>query len=311
MPHVAAGARSRALVTGARGFVGSAVATRLRSAGWLVTGIDLPALGSGERGRGCESHDLTGPLPARALAGVQLVIHAAGLTGVQPSWLAPDDYWRANVQATGLLRETCERAGVPRVIQLSSISVYGEGARMRESSPTRPLSPYGISKLAAERVWIGYPRATVLRLSNVYGPGQRPDMAYATFLRAALHGRGIELRDGGVQLRTPTYIDDCVDGIIAAATAPVGSGTYNIAGREDVRLFEVPALLGQLLGRPVVSSCAPPAPGDPRTATVSSARARRELGYRPTTLLGDGLARQLEAARGAIGQLRSRAAATA
>jgi nucleoside-diphosphate-sugar epimerase len=321
---VTAPARRTALVTGARGFVGSAIARRLRADGWLVTGIDLPQLTHHDPGRDCRDHDLTDPLPAQTLAGVELVIHAAGLAGVQPSWRAPRDYWRANVEATRLLREACQRGGMPRVIQLSSISVYGEGAGMCESSPTRPLSPYGISKLAAERVWAGYRGGTVLRLSNVYGPGQRPDMAYATFLSAALRGRRIELRDGGVQLRTPTYIDDCVDGIIAAATAPARapataptraaatapdrSGTYNIAGPQDVRLLEVPALLGRLLGRPVASSAAPPAPGDPRTATVSSARARRELGYAPSTLLRDGLARQLEAARGPIGQSRSRAA---
>jgi nucleoside-diphosphate-sugar epimerase len=126
-------------------------------------------------------------------------------------------------------------------------------------------------------------------------------MAYATFLRAALRGERIELRDAGRQLRTPTYIDDCVDGIVAAAarTACVvspGARTFNIAGPQDVRLRDVPRLLGRLLGRAVPTAAAPPVRGDPRAATVSSARARRVLCYEPRTALREGLARQLEAA---------------
>jgi UDP-glucuronate 4-epimerase len=243
-----------------------------------------------------------------ALAGVDLVIHAAALAGVRASWCRPRDYWRANVDATRLLRDCCQRSGLPRVIHLSSISVYGAGARLHESSPMRPVSPYGISKLVAERAWDGYPDAAVVRLSNVYGPGQRADMAYATFLRAVLRGRRVELRDGGFQLRTPTYIDDCVDGIVAAAGRGAGSGLYNVAGPEDVRLLDVPRLVERLLGRPVPTSWAPAAPGDPRTATVSSAHAQRALGYRPRTLLREGLARQLEAVPSPAGQLRARAA---
>jgi nucleoside-diphosphate-sugar epimerase len=291
-------------VTGACGFVGSAVVRRLRDDGWRVIGIDLPARVAPVADHGCRAHDLTTPLPAGALAGVGLVIHAAALAGVRPSWTRPREYWAANVEGTRLLRGACRSAPTPpRVIHLSSISVYGTGEGLRESSPTRPISPYGISKLVAERAWDGYDAAAIVRLSNVYGPGQRPDMAYATFLRAALTGRRIEVRDAGLQLRTPTYIDDCVDGIVAVAARPArawpsGSrpATYNIAGPEDVRLRDVPRLIGRLLGRSVPTSAAPAATGDPRTATVSSAYARRALGYAPRVSLRKGLARQLEAA---------------
>ena len=239
-------------------------------------------------------------MPATALAGIDLVVHGAALAGVQASWERPAAYWEVNARATELLRVACERGGAPRVIHLSSISVYGAGVSLSERSATHPLSPYGHSKLAGERAWDGYPDVTIARLSNVYGPGQRPDMAYATFLRAALAGRRITLRDGGRQLRTPTFIEDCVAGIIAAAAHGEAGRTYNLAGPEDVRLAEVPALLGRLLGRPVARHSVAPAPGDPRIATVTSERARQELGYAPCTPLRDGLARQLEAASGAI-----------
>ena len=210
LPRVAAGAQSTALVTGARGFVGAAVARRLRAEGWRVIGIDLAtaggacAIGAGphsapsgtELARECRSHDLTSPLPTAALDGVDVVIHAAALAGVQASWARPRAYWHANVDATRLLACSCRRAGAPRVLHVSSISVYGQGAALREDSTTRPV---------------------------------------------------------------PT-------------------------------------------------SFTAPAPGDPRTATVSSARAQRALGYGPRTTLRDGLARQFEATRGPVDWARPRIA---
>ena len=174
---------------------------------------------------------------------------------------------------------------------------------LRESGPRRALSPYGLSKLAAEEAWDGYPGVVICRLSNVYGPGQRGDMAYATFIRAALGGGQIRLRDGGRQLRTPTYIDDCVEGIVLAATRALDGSVYNLAGPEDVRLADVPLHLAQLLGAPIPTASAPPGRGDPRVATVSIALARRELGYAPGTWLRDGLARQLAATHPDINQL--------
>jgi nucleoside-diphosphate-sugar epimerase len=301
LPAVAGPDAPTAIVTGARGFVGAAVLRRLRADGHRVIGIDLPAvIGRRHDFVGWRAHDLTAPLPPDALAGVELVIHAAALAGVQPSWERPGDYWRTNVVATELLRAACEQAGSARVIHLSSISVYGQGEALVEQTEARPLSPYGVSKLAGEAAWRGYSNTTIVRLSNVYGPGQRPDMAYATFIRAALSGRHVELRDGGRQLRTPTYIDDCVDGIVAAASAAARAAVYNLAGPQHVKLAEVHRLLERLLGRAIPTVRAPRAPGDPRVATVSSVRAARELGYQPRVWLAEGLARQLQAARAPV-----------
>jgi nucleoside-diphosphate-sugar epimerase len=298
------GAQRQVLVTGAAGFVGSALVRRLRLAGHRVRGIDLPDLAGRAAHDPCLGHDLTQPLSARQLAGVSLVFHAAALAGVQASWERPEEYWITNARGSRLLREACEScAAPPRVIHVSSISVYGPGLHLDEALAPCPVSPYGHSKLAGERAWDGYPRVRIVRLSNVYGPGQRPDMAYATFIRAALSGAGIVLRDDGRQLRTPTYIEDCVAGLMRSATHGADGGVYNVAGPEDVRLLDVPRQLARLLGAPIPMTAAPPGRGDPRVATVSIARARRELGYAPRTRLRDGLARQLATAHPDISRL--------
>lgn len=286
----------RILITGAGGFIGGALARRLTSNGHVVRGLDLPEVIARSTLADRRGHDLTRAVPPAALAGVELVIHGAALAGVQPSWKRPAAYWAANAHATERLRTACERAGTPRVIHLSSISVYGEGVGLDERSGTHPQSPYGHSKLAGEHAWDGYADVTTVRLSNVYGPGQRSDMAYATFMRAAVAGRPIALRDGGRQLRTPTYIDDCIAGILAAMSSGAPGAVYNIAGPEDVRLAHVPRAIGQLLGHPVACTTVPPAPGDPRIATVSCTRARTELGYAPRTSLRAGLEAQWAAA---------------
>lgn len=304
------GESRRILITGAGGFIGGALTRRLEADGHEVYALDLPDVAARSGVRVRLRHDLRTPLPASHLTGVDLVIHAAALAGVQASWERPASYWAVNASATESLRSVCEQAGSPRVLHISSISVYGAGLRLSERSVTNPVSPYGRSKLAGERVWDGYPRATIVRLSNVYGPGQRIDMAYATFIRCALAGRSITLRDGGRQLRTPTYIEDCVAGIIAAARRGADADTYNVAGPEDIRLAEIPRLLGRLLGRPVACRSVASAPGDPRVATVSGERAARELGYDPRTDVVTGLAAQLEAWTAAAAAAAERSAVT-
>jgi nucleoside-diphosphate-sugar epimerase len=285
-----------ALITGAGGFIGSALRRKLVDEGYRVRALDLPSVAARRSPDDLLGHDLTVPLPPPALADVDLVVHAAALAGVQPSWSRAADYWRVNSFATELLRAACERSGLPRVVHLSSSSVYGHGLHLKESVPPRPLSPYGGSKLAAERAWDSYPGVVICRLSNVYGPGQREDMAYATFIRAAQTGGQIQLRDGGRQLRTPTYIEDCVEGILRAATRGAPGAVYNIAGPQDVRLAEVPRELEALFGFAIPTTTTRPGRGDPRVATVSTARARRELGFAPRVCLRDGLTQQLAAA---------------
>ncbi len=310
MPAIVLDRQRRILITGAGGFIGGALTRRLQAAGHDVRALDLPEVIAPVDVSEPIPHDLRTDIPARVLAEVDVVIHAAALAGVQPSWKRPEAYWHVNAGATERLRDACEEAGRPRVVHLSSISVYGEGLNLSERSSPHPLSPYGRSKLRGERAWDGYPQATIVRLSNVYGPGQRADMAYATFIRAALAGRPLTLRDGGRQLRTPTYIDDCVAGIVAAIDRGERGAVYNIAGPEDIRLAQIPRLLADLLGRPVATHAVAPAPGDPRVATVSSDQARRALGYAPRTSIRAGLTAQFKAWRGTAAATVNTAAAT-
>ena len=267
------GRTSRAVITGACGFVGAALMRRLAADGWDVVGIDLPELVCAGA-RALLGHDLTERLPPRTFEGVDLVIHAAALAGVRPSWSRPRDYWRANVHATRLIRESCEQAEGPA---RDSRSRRSRCMARVEAAPRIFTHQADLAlrhlQAQAERAWQAYPGVSIVRLSNVYGPGQRPDMAYATFLRRALLGQRIELRAGGKQRRTPTYIDDCIDGIVAVAGYEGSSRIFDVAGPQNTRLVDVPSLLGRLLARSVPTTDSPPAPGDPLNATVSNALA--------------------------------------
>jgi UDP-glucose 4-epimerase len=313
----------RALVTGVAGFLGSHLAERLLRDGCAVHGIDnfdphyaralkernLAGL-EGRAGFSWETADLgTVPLGPR-LAGVDWVFHLAARPGVRTSWgEAFADYARLNLVATQRLLEAVREQPVRRLVFASSSSVYGEALAAAgpegsdEDAPCRPISPYGVTKLAAEAMVRAY-HAThgipgvSLRYFTVYGPRQRPDMAFHRFLRALLTGGEVVLLGDGAQVRDFTFVDDAIAATVAAAERGRDGAVYNIGGGNPARLSEVLEMLAALADRPARVRREGASPGDPRATRADTRRARAELGYRPATDLRAGLARMTEWMRG-------------
>jgi nucleoside-diphosphate-sugar epimerase len=239
------------------------------------------------------------PLLARATA----VLHLAARPGVRASFGSGfSGYLHDNVLATQRLLESCVRAEVPRLVFASSSSVYGDAPSYptTEESRTRPVSPYGVTKLAAEHLCQAYAQlarspmaVAILRCFTVYGPRQRPDMGFRRFIEAALAGRSIPVYGDGNQTRDFTYVDDAVRAILLAMTAPVEGEAINVGGGQRVSLNEALDLIGAATDRRLRIERRSPLPGDARHTGADGTRAELLLGYRPETDLAAGLAAQV------------------
>ncbi len=309
----------RSLVTGVAGFIGSHLAERLLGEGREVVGIDsfsdyypraakeanlapLRTLSGFELVEG----DLNAVDLAALLAGVDTVFHQAGQPGVRASWgRSFDAYVAANVLATQRLLEAALQLERPlqRFVYATSSSVYGDAPQLPASESTRPqpISPYGVTKLAAEHLCLLYARlglATLsLRYFTVYGPRQRPDMAFHRFIRAGLEGSDIVINGDGEQSRDFTYVGDIVDANLAAAGAPadrVVGKVYNLGGGSRVTVNEVVALIEETLGRPVGRRYVPAQPGDARHTFADCSAAAADLGFQPRVALPDGLRAEVD-----------------
>ena len=313
MPADGHAAAPRALVTGCAGFIGSWVCEALVAEGWRVLGIDAfrgayPRADKEANLAGLEREaafrlveaDLLAADLERLMRGRPAVIHLAGQPGVRASFgrglpgCATD-----NLAATGAVLEAARAAGVRRVVWASSSSVYGEPAERPcpEDAPTRPRSPYGVTKLACEGL-AALARAaglsvTGLRFFTVYGPRQRPDMAFRRMCEALLGGPVFPLLGDGAQSRDVTHVADAAEATLRAALAPEVAETYNVGGGEQASLADAMAALEALAGTPVPLVRRPPAPGDVRHTSADTSRARRELGWQPRIGLAEGLAGQL------------------
>ena len=301
----------KCVVTGAAGFIGSFLCERLLADGHEVTGLDafIPYYAPAIKRRNqtealCHPryrfhaldlrHDPLGP----ALAGAEVVFHLAATPGLVQSWTDFDGYWSCNVLATQRLLEALrlERGPLRRLVYASTSSVYGAYASGDEMLPTRPISPYGVTKLAGENLCRAYLEAhglpvVVLRYFSVYGPRQRPDMGYHRFIRAFLRGEPVTVNGDGQQARGNTFIDDCVAATVAAVEAIPGE-TYNVGGGETATVWDVLHHLEALSGREAVVRRAAARPGDQRHTCADTAKLRRHFGWEPRTLLSEGLARQ-------------------
>ena len=303
------------LVTGAAGFIGSRLVERLLAAGQRVIGVDCltdyydPEVKRANlvAARQCpafvfiESDLVTADLRL-LLSGVDEVYHLAGQPGVRDSWGPSFDvYLRQNVLATQRLLEAVAEHPVP-VVMASTSSVYGDsgGRPLPETAPLRPVSPYGMTKGAMEQLVEVYRRdrglpIVLLRYFTVYGPHQRPDMAFHRFIRAALEGRPVQLFGSGEQSRDFTFVDDVVSATIAALRGP--SPVYNIGGGTPATVNEVIAIISQLVGAPVTVQRDGQARGDVMHTWADTGRARGELGWSPATSLYEGLAAQVASLR--------------
>src|SRR5262245_38879719 len=302
----------RCLVTGAAGFIGSHLCERLLADGHAVAGVDCftpyyprPVKERNLAGLRGRSHfvfhevDLSAGVPAEVVNGAEWVFHLAAMPGLTRSWLDFDLYNRHNLTATHRLLETLKASpSLKRMIYASTSSVYGKYASGDESLPTRPSSPYGITKLAGEqmcRVYgdeFGVP-VVVLRYFSVYGPRQRPEMGYHLFINAILRGKPIKLTGDGLQVRGNTYIADCVEATIRAAQAMPGE-IFNLGGGELVTVLEVFRKLERIIGRPAIIERHPPRAGDQLATGADVTKLTRHTDWKPTTGIDEGLAKQVE-----------------
>jgi len=239
---------------------------------------------------------------APLLDGAAVVYHLAGQPGVRPSWGSQfDRYVRDNVIATQRLLEALKEAPIKRFVFAGSSSVYGDAERFptKETALPRPVSPYGVTKLAAEHLTHLYTRnfgipAVSVRYFTVYGPRQRPDMAFSRFMQAMTDGADIEVFGDGEQTREFTYVSDAVDGTIKASTADVIGQIFNLGGGSRVTVNKVLATLEEISGLSVRRQNLPAARGDPRHTGASINLARERLGWEPRVSLREGLAQQWE-----------------
>ena len=298
----------RYVVTGAAGFIGSHLADTLVSEGHDVVAVDS-FTDYYERARkernaaGLEvlEADLgTAPLEP-ILAGADGVFHLAGQPGVRVSWGSGfEPYVRQNLLVTQRIFEAAADAGV-RVVFASSSSVYGDAERYPtpEDVEPRPISPYGITKLACEHLAAAIRKArgldaVLLRYFTVYGPRQRPDMAFTALLEALAAGKRFRLFGDGTAARSFTYVADTVSASVAAMERGRSGEVYNVGGGEEATMNEALALAERISGRTLDVERTDAAAGDVRRTRADVTKARVELGWAPRTSLEAGLAAQWE-----------------
>jgi UDP-glucose 4-epimerase len=318
----------RCVITGVAGFVGSSLADRLLADGHTVVGYDrfipyydLRIKRSNLSGAlahpnfqfveadiaevfGADSMPADGQ-PHPALADVDVVFHQAAQAGVRASWGRDFEiYTHNNILATQRLLEAARTVPGIRVVYASSSSVYGETPKfpMHEEDPTAPVSPYGVSKLAAEHLCRLYTHnfgvhTVSLRYFTVFGPRQRPDMAFHKLCRAALNGDPFTLFGDGNQSRDFTFISDIVEGNIASALRGKPGAVYNLGGGARTTMLEVIDIIKELAGGAPNITVAKRALGDVTHTGADTTRAQAEIGFQPKVGIRDGLAREIEFVR--------------
>lgn len=309
------------MVTGAAGFIGSTLSRRILDDGHEVVGVDCLTESYDPHFKtrnleGLVDHprfqlvaaDLSRTVPRSMLADVEVVYHLAGQASVTRSW-GPHfaDYTRHNVAATQDLLAACVGSNIRRLVYASSSSIYGDALVQPtdETALPRPISPYGVSKLAAEHLCLAYHRemglpVTCLRYFTVYGPRQRPDMGFHKLFRAAFEGGTFGIRGDGTASRDFTYVGDAVEATYRAGLAD-WDGVLNIGGGNPVTLADAIDVVQEIVG-PIHLEHTPTVAGDARATAADISRATAVLGYRPATPLREGLEAMAAWAAGIYGR---------
>jgi UDP-glucose 4-epimerase len=300
----------KALVTGVAGFIGSHMAATLLDNGATVVGVDsftdYYARSIKEKNleenrlrdgfRFAETRIQDADLPA-LLEGVTHVFHLAAQAGVRKSWGKDFAiYTTNNVEASQVLLEACVGRPLTRFVYASSSSVYGDRVSipMREDALPQPVSPYGVTKLAAEQlcylyhVNFGVP-TVAMRYFTVYGPRQRPDMAFHRFIKAAVRDESITLYGDGEQTRDFTFVADAVAATIAAGERGVHGRAYNVGGGSRVSMNQVLRIVERLAGHPLKVTREAAQKGDMRDTYADTSLARQDLGFAPKVPLEEGI----------------------
>jgi len=305
----------KVLVTGAAGFIGSHLTERLIARGDEVVGLDNfdtfydphvkraniePALASG-RFELVEADIRDAACVERILAGgdIDVIVHLAAKAGVRPSIDDPVGYMDVNINGTVVMLEAARKAGIKRFVFASSSSVYGNNRKVpftETDNVDYPISPYAATKKAGELICHTYSHlygigVTCLRFFTVYGPRQRPDLAIHKFARLILAGKPIPVFGDGSMQRDFTYIDDILDGVVAAMDRRGGYEIYNLGESRPVRLDVLIAEIEKAVGAKAVIDRKPMQPGDVIQTYADVSKARRDLGYDPHTDIATGLAR--------------------
>lgn len=305
----------KSLVTGVAGFIGSHLAERLLAEGHEVTGVDcftpyyarwmkeanLKGLLARPRFKFVEGNLLSLDLGV-VLKGITHVFHQAAQAGVRSSWGKEFEiYTSLNILATQRLLEACKGFNIERIVYASSSSVYGDAAALplSEGSLPQPVSPYGVTKLAAEHLCHTYACSYAvpvvsLRYFTVYGPRQRPDMAFHRFMRSMVKDEAIEVYGDGSQTRDFTFVADAVEANILAMTCVRPGAVFNIGGGSRVMLNQVLDTIQEISSRRARISFVQSQRGDMKHTMADTTLAERELGYRPQVALKDGLKAQWE-----------------
>jgi len=301
----------KCLVTGAAGFIGSHLCEELLHRGHTVVGLDsfipyYPRPRKEANLAGLAGHpqfhflelDLRHHDLDAHLEDVEVIFHLAAMPGLTRSWTDFDLYQNCNLTATHRLLEASRNLRLlHRFICISTSSVYGRYASGDETLPARPISPYGVTKLAAENLCRAYAEEhglplVVFRYFSVYGPRQRPDMGYYRFIDAMLQGHPVTVNGDGLQVRGNTYVNDAVAATLTALDAPLGE-LYNVGGGETANVWEVIAKLESILGCRAQIRRDAARPGDQRITGADTGKLQRHLRWQPRVGLDEGLARQV------------------